>query len=93
MSKRVKLFTFFFESLALNEQEKKALFVEVKWKELSKREAKRILKDLKRKSKLVVLEDWEGRFGIVAKHIKNREKLREEGYLAWDLKNFGLDDQ
>jgi len=39
--------------LALNEREKKALVVEVKWKDLSEREARGILKSLERKSELV----------------------------------------
>jgi len=47
--------------IALNEREKKALFVEVKWKDLSEREARGILKDLERKAELVGLEKlWTG---------------------------------
>ena len=74
--------------VALNEREGKTLFVEVKWKELSEREARGILKDLKRKSELVGLEDYEGYYGLVAKSIKGKEKLREEGPLVWDLRDF-----
>jgi len=74
--------------VALNERGKKALFVEVKWKDLSEREAKRILKDLERKAELVELEEWEHYYGIVAKGIKGREKLKEEGQLVWDLRDF-----
>ena len=73
---------------ALNEREKKALFVEVKWKELSKREARGILKDLERKSELVGLESWEKGYGLVAKEVKDKERLREEGWLVWDLGDF-----
>ena len=74
--------------LALNERESKALLVEVKWKELSEREARGILKDLERKAKLIGLEEWENFYGLVAKRIKGKEGLRDEGWLVWDLKDF-----
>ncbi|RLF81000.1 ATP-binding protein [Thermococci archaeon] len=74
--------------LALNEWEKKALLVEVKWKDLSEREAQGILKDLERKGELVGLEGWEHFYGLVAKEVKNKETLRGEGWLLWDLEDF-----
>ncbi|ACS90017.1 MULTISPECIES: ATP-binding protein [Thermococcus] len=74
--------------LALNERERKGLLVEVKWKELSEREARGILKDLERKAKLVGLEEWENFYGLVAKRIKGKEELKNEGLLVWDLKDF-----
>lgn len=72
----------------MNEHEKKALFVEVKWKELSEREARGILKDLERKAGLVELRGWEKRYGLVAKKIKGKEELRGKSFLAWDLEDF-----
>lgn len=74
--------------VALNERERKALFVEVKWKDLSEREAKGILKDLERKSELVGLEGWEKSYGLVAKSLEEKERLRNEGWLVWDLGDF-----
>jgi len=74
--------------VALNDHEKKALFVEAKWKELSEREARGILKDLERKAELVGLDDWERFYGLVAKKVEGKEELRKEGWLAWDLKDF-----
>ena len=74
--------------VALNEREKKALFVEVKWKDLSKREAKRVLKELERKSELVGLEGWEKSYGLIARNVAGKEELRDEGFLVWDLKDF-----
>lgn len=78
--------------VALNEREKKAIFVEVKWKNLEERKAKNILKDLERKSELVGLEDWEKTYGLVVKRVKGKEKLRAEGWLVWDLKDFERPD-
>jgi len=74
--------------LALNEREKKALFVEVKWKNLSLKEARGILKDLEKKVELVGLEGWEKGYGLVAKSLEGKEELRAEGWLLWDLEDF-----
>ncbi|ASJ14023.1 ATP-binding protein [Thermococcus radiotolerans] len=74
--------------VTLNEREKKVLFVEVKWKELSEREARGILKDLERKAELVRLDDWEKSYGLVAKGVEGKEELREGGRLVWDLGDF-----
>ncbi len=74
--------------VALNESEKKVLLVEVKWKSLDERKAGGVLRDLERKGELVGLNGWEKSYGLVAKSIKEKEGLREEGYHAWDLKDF-----
>ncbi|MDK2915076.1 MAG: uncharacterized protein PWQ79_1991, partial [Thermococcaceae archaeon] len=76
--------------VALNERERKALFVEVKWKELSEREARGVLKDLERKAELLGLEDWENYYGLMAKRVERKESLRKEGWLVWDLGDFGM---
>ncbi|AHF80571.1 dexx-box ATPase [Thermococcus paralvinellae] len=75
--------------VALNERERKALFVEVKWKDLSEREAKGILKDLEKKTELVGLEGWKHHYGLIAKNVERKEKLREDGFHVWDLEDFG----
>ena len=74
--------------VALNERGKKALFIEVKWKSLSEREARGILKDLERKSKLTGLDDWEKNYGLVTKTVKGKNELRAKGWLLWDLDDF-----
>ncbi len=74
--------------VALNEDEKKVLFVEVKWKELNEKEVGGILRGLERKAKLVGLYGWEKSYGLVAKKIKNKEELRKDGLLIWDLRDF-----
>ncbi|ALM74803.1 ATP-binding protein [Thermococcus barophilus] len=74
--------------VALDEREKKVLFVEVKWKELKEREAREILKDLERKAGLVGLDDWEKGYGLVAKDVEGKEELMDDGWLVWDLRDF-----
>ncbi|ASJ16233.1 ATPase [Thermococcus chitonophagus] len=71
--------------VALNEREKKALFVEVKWKELDAREVKGIFKDLERKAELLGLDEWEKFYGVVAKKISGKGKMT--GF-TWDLRDF-----
>ena len=43
--------------VAFNEKKKKAILIEVKWKTLNKIEVKKILKNLKRKSKVMKIKD------------------------------------
>ncbi|NJF24874.1 ATP-binding protein [Thermococcus sp. Bubb.Bath] len=74
--------------VALNEREKKALFVEVEWKDLSEREARGILKDLRRKAELVGLDGWEKYHGLVARKIEEKDTLREEGFFGLGLEGF-----
>ncbi|AJC72291.1 hypothetical protein X802_09155 [Thermococcus guaymasensis DSM 11113] len=74
--------------VALNKHEKKVLFAEVKWKELSAREARGVLRDLERKAELVGLKDYEKSYGLVAKKVNGKEALRAEGWLVWDLEDF-----
>ncbi|MFA4662248.1 ATP-binding protein [Pyrococcus kukulkanii] len=72
--------------VALNEREKKALFVEVKWKEVNN--AKKILRDLERKADMVGLKGWEKYYGLVGKVVKGKDELKGNGYSVWDLRDF-----
>jgi len=64
-----------------------ASLIEVKWKDLSERDARRILRELEGKAELVRF-DGAFRFGIIARRVEGKEGLREEGYLVWDLEDF-----
>jgi len=62
------------DAVALNENTKEILFVECKWKDLSLRQADKILDDLKKKSHYV---DWNNEnrteyFGITGIHFKSK---------------------
>lgn len=77
--------------VALNGDTKDISFFEVKWGQLSKKAAERILAELKHKAEHV---QWHNRsrrerFGIIAKKIEDKRGLREEGYLAYDLSDMG----
>jgi len=72
--------------VALNEN-KEIAFLEVKWSDLNLRAARRILKELEDKSKFVNWNNEERKecFGIIAKKIKDKKKLKDDGYLCYDL--------
>ena len=70
--------------VALNEHEKIALFVEVKWRDLTSKDIKMIINELKRKSKLVGLESYRKYFVIVARSAKKKENL------VFDLRDFNI---
>jgi hypothetical protein len=72
--------------IGLNDKEKKVLFVEIKWRDLSFKEAKKILKRLERRAELVGLRDYEHYFGIIAKRLEKKEKI--SGALTFDLGDF-----
>ncbi|NJE26421.1 ATP-binding protein [Thermococcus sp. MV5] len=74
--------------IALDKRKKKVLLVEVKWKDLSKREARGILKDLECKSEYIGLENWKMYYGIISKSIRDKEDLKSKGWLVWDLEDF-----
>jgi hypothetical protein len=56
------------------------------------RRSEHILTDLKRKAALVKWNNDERSelYGIIAKKIEGKEKLREDGYLAFDLEDIGV---
>ncbi|MEA3254288.1 MAG: ATP-binding protein [Candidatus Altiarchaeota archaeon] len=75
------------DAVALNFRSKDIGFFEVKWKDLKLREARNILNKLKEKSMWVDwhLKDRNEYFGLIAKKINGKEKLKKEGYICYDL--------
>ncbi len=63
--------------------EKRGIFFEVKWKELSYDDAKNILLKLIGKSNSIKVDKKE--FGLIAKKIHEKERLRDEGFITIDL--------
>jgi len=76
--------------VALNDGSKEIMFIECKWKTLSLNDCRRLLDKLKDKSTFV---PWNGGirkeyFGLVAKKIEDKERLRDEGFVVYDLDDF-----
>ncbi len=77
--------------VALNQMEKKIAFIECKFSNLNYNNALKVISDLKRKAKIVKWYDRQRKeiFGIAAKKIEGKEKLREEGFIALDFDDLG----
>ena len=75
--------------VVLNQDTNDILFVECKWKVLDERDAKRVLTNLKKKSEYVQWKNDSRReyYGLVAKKIEGKERLRENGYVVFDLED------
>ena len=82
--------TYEIDIVALNSDSKDILFVECKWKHLTLNQAGKILQDLQEKSEFV---DWNNNvrkehFGLIAKKITGKDKLRAKGFAVFDLDDF-----
>ncbi|VVB86580.1 Archaea bacterial proteins of uncharacterised function [uncultured archaeon] len=75
--------------VALNEDKNEILFCECKWQNLSKKASIDILNTLKTKSGAVDwhVNDRKEYFGLIAKHVENKEQLKSDGYLVFDLRD------
>ena len=73
--------------VALNQDTKEILFVECKWKDLDERDADMVLAKLQKKSGSVQWKNDSRQeyYGIVAKKIKGKKRLRENGFVVFDL--------
>jgi len=74
--------------VALNEKTREILFVECKWSDLKEKDARKVLEELKEKSKFVEWDRKKEYFGLIGKNVLGKEKLRKEGYFVWDLEDF-----
>ena len=99
--KRKALLPFYFETIggwwhkdkeidivALDEEEKRATFFEVKWSNLDLGDCSRILGSLGDKASMFMWERRGESLGLIARKIKNKGYLRRRGYHAFDLDDF-----
>ncbi|MHC1592380.1 MAG: ATP-binding protein, partial [Candidatus Helarchaeales archaeon] len=75
--------------VALNERENDIIFLECKWRNLDVKNARGIITSLQRKGTLV---KWKNdsrkeKYGIIARKIKQKEHLRREGHVVFDLED------
>ena len=73
--------------VALNSLNGEASLFEVKWKELSRRGALKVLRTLEEKGEKADLGKRRY-YGLIAKRVEGKEELRKEGYLVFDLGDF-----
>ena len=72
--------------VGLEDKSKKALAIEAKLTEVNYQEAKRLLSELSIKAKQI-RNTKECILGVMAKKIGNKEKIRDEGFIALDLQD------
>lgn len=72
--------------VGLEAKTKKALVIEAKMTELSPQETKKLLSELTVKAKQIRGVE-ECILGVMAKKIEDKEKIREEGFLVFDLQD------
>ena len=75
--------------VTLNKEKKEISFFECKWRTLDRDRRNQLLSKLKHKAGLV---NWHNnsrkeRYGIIAKNLREKEKLRENGFLVFDLED------
>jgi len=70
--------------VAYSSREKRGTLFEVKWRELSYNDAKSIILKLIEKSNIGI---GKKEYGIIAKKLLGKERLRKEGYVALDLED------
>ena len=76
--------------VALNEHTKEIMFFECKWKKLGYQQCLKILEELQEKAGFVEWfnEQRQEHYGIITKEVENKENLKEEGFLVYDLEDF-----
>jgi len=75
--------------VTLNKDKKEISFFECKWRTMDETEAMNLLSKLEYKASLV---NWHNnsrkeRYGIIAKNLTGKEKLRENGFLVFDIED------
>lgn len=76
--------------VALDENKKKMVFVECKWKDLTYNKSLKILEELKEKATFVkwLNDNRLEQYGIIARKLEDKDKLKRKGFLAYDLKDW-----
>lgn len=72
----------------IGKNEKESYAFEAKWSELSNKQAFEELKQVEGKVKHLQKSPNNLKFGIIAKKIEEKQKIRNQGYLAFDLEDF-----
>jgi AAA+ ATPase superfamily predicted ATPase len=74
--------------VAVSAGNKRALYIECKWKDLKEKEALGILGDLAKKAEFSSYPSKEKQFGLIARKIDGKKSLRDKGFFAYDLEDF-----
>ncbi|MBO3754618.1 MAG: ATP-binding protein [Candidatus Brockarchaeota archaeon] len=77
------------DAVALDEAQSSSAFFEVKWSNLKRMEAERVIQELKKKAQAFKWRRKKRReyFGLFAKRIEGKEELSKRGYIILELKD------
>jgi len=77
----------YIDLLVVNDESRKVLFMECKWKKLTLKQSLKILRELEIKAEQVNWNKGKRRefFGLAAKKIAGKDTLREKGFVVFDL--------
>jgi len=73
--------------VCINQRTSKICFIEVKWSSLTYSAAIHVINRLREKSKYLSIGFKDVCFGIIAKSISEKDKLKEQGYLVFDFED------
>jgi AAA+ ATPase superfamily predicted ATPase len=76
------------DQIALDEENQTATFIEAKWSNLNIKDCQRSLQDLKTKATNFRWTHKKENYVLVAKHIIDKDQLRKQGHLIFDLEDF-----
>ncbi len=68
--------------VAYDRDRRRTALFEVKWADLSYRDAKRIINSLKEKKEAAGIKTGDVHYGVIARQVENREKIAGEGYIV-----------
>ncbi len=71
--------------LGINESKQEVIFGEVKWKNLTEKDAEIIISNLQTKTNHIPLSYKKASYLLIAKSFSNKGHLRQQGYLVYDL--------
>lgn len=76
--------------VGLNEDKKEISFFECKWKDLTYNQSLKLIEELKEKTPNVKWHNKQRKeyYGLIAKKIENKNILRKDGFLIYDLDDF-----
>jgi len=74
--------------IALDTEKRTATFIEAKWSNLNAKDCQRLLQNLKTKSQNFKWIHKKESYAIVAKHVFDKDQLKKQGLLIFDLEDF-----
>lgn len=76
--------------LSVDSSRNEIIAFEVKWKNLDFSKSRKILNELKDKMRYlpIELEKYKVKIGLIGRNIKDKNRLRKQGFLIFDLKDF-----